>query len=105
MPTNPAADNETVPPNEDSAFYYHLNYTNAQNETLSWISDKLIGLNSIVEKGFSIIFSSPLAAYFLSLFNYFTLSTLYVIVNIRLPWIVFYYLSLFYQACTGNIIS
>lgn len=51
------------------------------------------------------IFSSPLSAYFLSLFNYFTLSSLYILLDIRLPSIVFYYLSLFYQACAGNIIS
>lgn len=54
---------------------------------------------------FSVIFSSPIAVQFLSLFNYFMLSSLYVLINIRIPYKVFYYLSLFYSSCTSDIFS
>lgn len=90
---------------DPSAFYIILNYTDSQNETLSWITNILTPLNQIIEKVFSILFSSPLTAYFLSLFNYFTLSSYYVLVNIKVPQVVFQYLSNFYYSCTGDIIS
>lgn len=53
---------------------------------------------------FAILSSSPLAAFFLGLFNYFTLSSLYVLLNISIPYEVFHYLELLYTSCSCNII-
>lgn len=105
-PSNTTNDNAVNPDQIDpSGFYILVNYTDSQHSTLSWITNILTPLNEIVEKIFAILFSSPFTAYFLSLFNYFTLSSYYVLVNIKVPQVVFYYLSRFYYSCTGNIIS
>ena len=60
-----------------------------QNQTIDMISSGLRTVGSVVESSFSLIFSSPLAAFFLSLLNYFTLSSMYVLLNIRIPKVVF----------------
>jgi hypothetical protein len=52
---------------------------------------------------FTFLFSSPLAVQFLTLFNYFTLSSLYVLLNIRIPYPIFKYLSLLLKACQSDI--
>lgn len=54
---------------------------------------------------FSIIFSTPLAIYFFSIFNYFTLSSLYVYLDIRTPQLVFNYLSIITESAQADIIS
>lgn len=54
---------------------------------------------------FSIIFSTPLAIYFFSIFNYFTLSSLYVFLNIQIPYIVFNYLSILSKSVQSDLLS
>lgn len=41
------------------------------------------------ENFFAWTFSNPLATYFLSVFNYFSFSSIYVLLNIAIPEIVF----------------
>lgn len=69
------------------------------------MGDQLAVVNVVIEKSFSVIFSTPLAIYFFSVFNYFTLSSLYVLLNIRIPEAVFSYLSLLEKACQSDILS
>ena len=57
----------------------------------------------VVENSFSFIFSTPLAAFFLSLLNYFTLSSLYVLLDIRIPKIVFNYLEQIFKASSSDM--
>jgi hypothetical protein len=46
-----------------------------------------------------------LAVYFFSIFNYFTLSSLYVLLNIKTPDFVFEYMSLVFKSCQSTILS
>jgi hypothetical protein len=81
----------------------NLNYSANQNKTLSFIVDKILVVSSIVDKTFSVIFSSPLAIYFFSIFNYFTFLSLYVLLNMKIPDVIFHYLSIVADACQSNI--
>lgn len=72
---------------------------------MTWIGEKMLTVNEIVQSVFSVIFSSPLAVQFLSLFNYFMLSSLYVLLEIKIPHKIFYYLSRFYSSSTSDIFS
>jgi hypothetical protein len=62
-------------------------------------------VNDVIEKMFTVIFSSPLALQFLSLFNYFMLCSLYVLINMKIPYEVFRYLSLFLTSASGNLLT
>lgn len=62
-------------------------------------------MSKIVDSIFSVIFSTPLAIYFFSIFNYFTLSSLYVLLNISIPDVVFEYLALLSKAYQADIFS
>jgi|688.fasta_scaffold1349768_1 hypothetical protein len=53
----------------------------------------------------SIIFSSPLTCFFLGLFNYFVLNSIYVLLNIPLPDIVFNELSSIFNSTNTNLLS
>ena len=92
-------------PDEDEDFYLELELSEGQNQTVSMINSGLETANAVVENSFALIFSSPLAAFFLSLLNYFTLSSLYVLLNIRLPKFVFKYLELLYGSCSTDMPS
>lgn len=50
-------------------------------------------INLEIKTVFALTFSSPLAVFFLSLFNYFYLSSLYILLNLKIPYSVYYYLS------------
>ena len=56
------------------------------------ISEGLEQVNVVVENTFSILFSTPLAIFFISLFNYFNLASIYVLLDIPIPKVVFDYL-------------
>jgi hypothetical protein len=58
-----------------------------------------------IETGFSILYSTPLTIAFLSTLNYFTLSSLYVLLNIRLPYAIFYYFETFFYTSQANILQ
>ena len=45
----------------------------------------MVVVDNVVDKVFSLVLSTPLAIYFFSTFNYFTLSSLYVLLNIPIP--------------------
>jgi len=52
----------------------------------------IMPMNSAVQDTFSVIFSTPLAGVFMSLFSYFTLSSIYVLLNMTIPDTVYNYL-------------
>ena len=87
FPTVPAP--PVTPDPVEGDFYQDLELSDMQNQTIDMISSGLRTVGSVVESSFSLIFSSPLAAFFLSLLNYFTLSSMYVLLNIRIPKVVF----------------
>ena len=59
----------------------------------------------VVKKSFSIIFSSPLAIFFLSLFSYFNIASMYVLLDVKLPKIIFEYLSELFKSCSVDFLS
>ena len=92
-------------PDEEEDFYLTIELSEGQNQTVGMISSGLETVSAMVENSFALIFSSPLAAFFLSLLNYFTLSSLYVLLNIRVPKFVFKYLELLYGSCSTDMPS
>ena len=42
-------------------------------------------VNTAIDISFSFVFSSPLALFFLTTFNYFSLSSLYILLSVRVP--------------------
>lgn len=52
-----------------------------------------------------VVFSSPFTCFFLGFFNYFTLNSLYVLLNIQLPDIIFKELSSLYASSNANILT
>lgn len=62
-------------------------------------------INAAVQDTFSVIFSTPLAGFFLSLFSYFTLSSLYILLNVDIPEKVSEYLEKLYESCNADILT
>jgi hypothetical protein len=62
-------------------------------------------VNVIIENSFSLLFSSPLALLFLSTFNYFNLSSLYILLHIRVPYEIFNYFSQLFSSCQLNFVD
>ena len=52
-----------------------------------------------------IVFSSPFVCFFLGFFNYFTLGSLYILLNIQLPDFIFKELSTIYASANANLIT
>ena len=52
-----------------------------------------------------VVFSSPFAGFFLGFFNYFTLNSLYILLNIQLPDIIFKELSALYASSNANLLT
>lgn len=52
-----------------------------------------------------VVFSSPFTCFFLGFFNYFTLNSLYVLLNIQLPDIIFKELSALYASSNANLLT
>ena len=62
------------------------------------LSSGLKEISFVVEKIFTVIFSTPLSIFYLSLFNYFTLMSLYVLLDVTLPDVVFDNLEIIYRS-------
>jgi len=52
-----------------------------------------------------VVFSTPVTVFFLSTFNYFTLSSLYILLNIKLPYAVFSYISVLLNSAKINALD
>lgn len=52
-----------------------------------------------------IVFSSPFACFFLSFFNYFTLNSLYILLNIQIPNLVFEQFSSLFTSVNVNLLE
>lgn len=62
-------------------------------------------VDTVLQNSFSILFATPLVGFFFSIFNYFTLLSLYVLVDIRIPEAVFDYLAAIYNSCNSDLLS
>ena len=76
-----------------------------QNNTFEAIGAISIVMTDIAYKFNMVVFSSPLASFFLSFFNYFTLNSLYVLLDIPLPKIIFDQFSGLYFALNQNMLN
>ena len=90
---------------DESSLFTTVEFTEAQNKTVESIGKGLNQVSSLVDNSFSILFSTPLAAFFLRLFNYFTLNSLYVLLNIPIPQVVFDHLGNIYKACANDMLA
>jgi hypothetical protein len=76
-----------------------------QNSTFETIGAISIVMTDIAYKFNMVVFSSPLASFFLGFFNYFTLNSLYVLLDISLPKIIFDQFSGLYFALNQNMLD
>lgn len=96
--TTPAAD-----PTID--FYNPLSYHQVRNTTFEYLKPIYAVIHNSIEYSFSFIVSSPLAQFFLSTFNFFNLSSIYILLNIRVPYDIFHYFSALFKACQLRVLS
>jgi hypothetical protein len=68
---------------------YPINLTEWQNQAFESIALASSVIENIMTKFNMVVFSSPLTTFFLGLFNYFVLNSLYVLLNIEIPSLVF----------------
>jgi hypothetical protein len=62
-------------------------------------------VDKIMRKVFAVVHSTPLAAFFLSIFNYYMFTSIYVLLHIRIPYIVFYYFGMMFNSYQTNILQ
>lgn len=60
---------------------------------MTFLCDGVAVVDDIVDNVFSVVFSTPIAIYFLTTFNYFTLCSFYVLLNMAIPELLYYYLG------------
>jgi hypothetical protein len=101
---NTTNDTETNPTIE-SNFYRIVNYSEFQNTTLKSIGEVITTFDSIIDNTFSLIFSTPLTTFFLGTLNFFALTSLYIFLNINLPYPVYFYFSEIYKSCQVTILD
>jgi hypothetical protein len=101
VPLSPQA----TPTTSEPSFYYDLPYTESQIAFLTIIDILMKGLNHVIEHSFTFLLSSPVAVLFLSSFNFFNLSSLYVLLQIRTPYKIFFYYSELFNTCQPNMLD
>jgi len=73
--------------------------------TLFYFNNAVETLDTIIDNSFTFVFSSPLALFFLSTFNYFNLSSLYILLNIRVPIDIFNYFAPLFESLQSNVLN
>jgi len=73
--------------------------------TLFYFNNAVETLDTIIDNSFTFVFSSPLALFFLSTFNYFNLSSLYILLNIRVPIDIFNYFAPLFESLQSNALN
>ena len=74
-------------------------------EVLNTINDSLTITTSVTNIVSTFATSMPITVYFLGFVNYFTLSSLYVLLNFPLPENIYKYLSLIYDQINSNFLA
>lgn len=84
---------------------YSLNLSEVQNQTFADLKSASAVVLKVMTSFNLVVFSSPFTCFFLSFFNYFTLNSLYVLLNIKLPDIIFNELSALFASANANLLT
>lgn len=76
-----------------------------QAKAYSAIENSLAVTTSATNLATTFVGSMPMTVYFLGFLNYFTLSSLYVLLNFPLPEHVYKYLSMVYRNVQSNLLT
>ena len=88
---------------DDKHFYRPLSYGDIQQSTYEIINKSLEFTANTTSMITSMASSTPTSIYFLSFLNYFTLCSLYVLLNFRIPQHLFNYFSVIYSSVNEDI--
>ena len=89
----------TPPTNEvnETNFFTTLNMTDAEEEIIGNVNSTMTYSSRITNSMASAVTSFPFAIYFLGFLNYFSLSSLYVLLNFPIPKRVYNVLAMLYK--------
>ena len=62
-------------------------------------------VDKIMKKLFAVVHSTPFAGFFLSIFNYYMFTSIYVLLHIRIPYIIFFYFSTMFNSYQANVLQ
>jgi hypothetical protein len=100
VPVNSSVSNDTVP-----SYYIPITLGGAQMAVYNIVNGSTDAYSDFTFNFFSLAKSLPISIYLLGFLNYFTLSSLYVLLNYQLPQQLYEYLSFIYQESSLNFLA
>lgn len=82
-----------------------INMTDYEEKASETLSSTMIAVNNIVQNIIRIVFSSPFTCFFLGFLNYFNLTSLYVLLNVKIPYNVYSILKIIYNSINTGMLN
>ena len=85
-------------------FILELSYSEAELQAAENMGNILDKIMNIMQNFTLFILSTPLAIYFIGFINFFTLSSLYILINFPIPQQVYTYLNTIFESLNSNFL-